>query len=287
VPAGWYPNLTPTAPRYAFGQTCDVVAPSKVAAALNLVGDYMVIPYDTIRTMAGGPWIGLTTGPGANKILASLVRQAGSDATVDVDKSGVHFSKPVPGLTVRLIGTPTSTVGLRIRVKYTLATDNGYYTTGSTSEVLLIQDSAGVTVLFAEFNSTELVRAPSSGITMDDVSNALDTIAVSYQPSELEPPDAPGPTAGICGTFTGAFAALSLNADTPSPRCGVASKSQQVRITNNRADNVVVRIGKYEAEVKPGETKTIGPAVGEYLAPGHHTVGTVPPGQGPELMVAP
>ena len=183
VPAGWYANLQPGGSAFA-SASCTIVAPAAVASRLNLVGDNTVIPDETLRAMEGGPWIRLTSGPRSVNLLAEFVRSSGSDATVTIDAAGVQLSKPVPGLSVRVVApAPTTGKGLRLRVTYTLAADNGYNQKGSTSEVLLIQDAAGNTVGFAELNSGDLLGIPSPGITLADVARALDSIAASFEPN--------------------------------------------------------------------------------------------------------
>lgn len=109
----------------------------------------------------------------------------GSDATVTGSVHDVQLSKPVPGLSMRTV-TPNLTTGessLRLRITYSLAEDNGSFTAGSTSEVLLILDAAGVTTVFAELNSTELLGTPSPEVTIADASRVFDAIAASYQPN--------------------------------------------------------------------------------------------------------
>jgi hypothetical protein len=179
VPAGWYANVQPPG---TAAVTCSIVAPLEVARRLTLVGDVMQIPDETLRAMEGGPWIHLSVGPAAVTIVAGIVRDLDSDVVVTAEPSGVRLSKPVAGLSWRVIEPAGGSGTLRaLRLTYTRTTDGGYYQKGTVEDVLLIE-KAGATLAFASLNSTELTGTPPPGITMADVAMALDTIASTFRP---------------------------------------------------------------------------------------------------------
>jgi hypothetical protein len=134
-----------------------------------------------------------------------------------------------------------------------------------------------------------VLLAVSCGDSADQgtASSTTSAAAATTSAAVLAPPDSQLPAAGVCGDLAGAIAVFTINADTPSPRCGRAIGSQRVQVTNRTDTTIDVQIAGFTAQLKAGATEIIGPSVNQYLAPGVHVIHTSAyGGGGPELWVA-
>jgi peptidoglycan hydrolase-like protein with peptidoglycan-binding domain len=101
----------------------------------------------------------------------------------------------------------------------------------------------------------------------------------------LAPAEGATPTAGICGRAHGDEVTITLGSDVPSPRCVAVSPTQRLRVENGPLPATVELAGS-TVDLAPGEAATIGPAFGDYLAPGVHTVHvSIYGGSGPEVWL--
>lgn len=86
----------------------------------------------------------------------------------------------------------------------------------------------------------------------------------------LKPPDSDLPAAGICGTATGTYATVTINRDTPSPRCQHISPNQSLRIINHTDHPADIRLADHALTLPPQTEGMIDQPFGDYLAPGVH-----------------
>jgi hypothetical protein len=103
-------------------------------------------------------------------------------------------------------------------------------------------------------------------------------------PPYLATPHAQSPTAGICGSFNEDYATITIYPDIPDPRCLEIKPEQRLKVTNRTEGKIQVKIGLFQAEIKPNEVYIFDEPVGEYLAPGVHRV-QVSPCCSSELML--
>jgi hypothetical protein len=99
-------------------------------------------------------------------------------------------------------------------------------------------------------------------------------------------PEADSPAAGICASFKEATILIAIRAwqgNVPDPRCISVRADQNLIIQNSAPEAITFRLGRFQATIDPGETYTIEPAFGEYLAPGAHSLHIAPYG-GPEIF---
>jgi len=100
--------------------------------------------------------------------------------------------------------------------------------------------------------------------------------------------DADTPAAGVCVPKTkAAEVAIVLDVDTPTPRCVVVGPDQHLRI-ENRGDPTTVTLASAAATLGAGESVTLAQTVGEFLAPGVHTLRVARFGDtGPQIWLQP
>lgn len=102
----------------------------------------------------------------------------------------------------------------------------------------------------------------------------------------LAPSESPGPAAGACADAPGSFAAFTMAVDVPMPRCLQVTAEQRLQLTSVFDHAIDVSIGGITATLQPGETKTVGPPFGSYLATGVHVAHSgAYGGSGPEVWL--
>lgn len=101
----------------------------------------------------------------------------------------------------------------------------------------------------------------------------------------LAPSESATPAAGICPVATEAIATVTLGPGVPQPRCLVVSSEQRLRVVNG-AEGATVRLGRITRVLAPGASTTFDVPLGDFLAPGVHTVGvSIYGGSGPQLWL--
>ena len=102
----------------------------------------------------------------------------------------------------------------------------------------------------------------------------------------LAPAESPGPAAGACAPAAAEFATVTMEPGVPNPRCQYVTADERLRLKNAFDHPIDVAIGGVTATLAPGETQTVGPRFGSYLAPGVHVVHSAAyGGSGPELWL--
>jgi len=142
-------------------------------------------------------------------------------------------------------------------------------------------------------NSTQEVPRPelaASSTAQATVTSSPDPdIPVTEAPAiapTLKPPDAEGPTAGICqGPPEGELVVITIRPDVPEPRCIQAYRHQRLVMINGTDVEVQARLAGFEVTLQSGEEGTFDKALGEYLQPGAHFLQTTSPGTGGELIL--
>lgn len=116
----------------------------------------------------------------------------------------------------------------------------------------------------------------------------------SGQTLGLAPADSALPAAGTCPTSPGPVVTVSLNGDTPDPRCVTVTGNQRLRLVNttNRTAGLpptpttVTWAGFPSRDLSPGESTTYDLPFSAYLAPGVHDVHvSLYGGSGPEIWL--
>ena len=102
----------------------------------------------------------------------------------------------------------------------------------------------------------------------------------------LASPVSQEPAAGICGAIEAAEVTITIYPDIPDPRCAIVRPEQRLRIVNSTAIPLQVSLAAFRAEIGPGAGYTFDLPLGEFLAPGVHSV-QVLPCCGPELWLKP
>jgi hypothetical protein len=112
------------------------------------------------------------------------------------------------------------------------------------------------------------------------------TAATATTATTLAPAESPGPAAGFCAAAAREFAAVTMEPGVPNPRCQYVTADERLRLTNAFDHPIDVTIGGVTATLQPGETQTVGPSFGSYLAPGVHVAHSAAyGGSGPELWL--
>ncbi|MFN8512057.1 MAG: hypothetical protein U0841_05610 [Chloroflexia bacterium] len=88
----------------------------------------------------------------------------------------------------------------------------------------------------------------------------------------LKPPDSDLSAAGICGTATSTVALVTINPDTPSPRCQHITPNQSLRIINHTDHPADIRLADHALTLPPQTEGSINQPFGDYLAPGVHVL---------------
>jgi hypothetical protein len=102
----------------------------------------------------------------------------------------------------------------------------------------------------------------------------------------LAPSESPGPAAGGCAPAAAEFATVTMEPGVPVPRCQYVTAGERLQLTNMFDQPIEVTIGGVDATLAAGETRTVGPRFGSYLAPGVHVVHSPAyGGSGPELWL--
>jgi hypothetical protein len=79
---------------------------------------------------------------------------------------------------------------------------------------------------------------------------------------------------------------ISINPDTPDPRCTVVRPDQTLKVINRRGEPIVVTIGNFQARLEAGGEAVLATPFGDYLAVGVHRL-EVSPCCGAELWLKP
>lgn len=102
----------------------------------------------------------------------------------------------------------------------------------------------------------------------------------------LATPYAMQPAAGICATFNQQTVEITINADTPSPRCAIIQPDQILKVINATDTSIHVSLGNFSSYILPGGQYIIDVPFGDYLAAGVHVI-SVTPYFGAELWLEP
>ncbi|MGE5297587.1 MAG: hypothetical protein ACM3KM_00290 [Acidobacteriaceae bacterium] len=93
-------------------------------------------------------------------------------------------------------------------------------------------------------------------------------------PEELaiQPADSFIPAAGICMEPDGIYASITINSDSPNPRCMKVSSEQFLTVINKTDKPTDLKFNglNIASDVKPGATFTFNRVFADYLAPGVH-----------------
>lgn len=125
-----------------------------------------------------------------------------------------------------------------------------------------------------------------SGLPVEDtaVSHSIPIAQTTAASNILATPYAQQPAAGICASFDGTVVTVTINTDVPDPRCTKVHPDQTLAVVNNTLNTLVVTIGRFTANVEPGEKTVFATRFGEYLAAGVHQL-QVSPCCGAELWL--
>jgi hypothetical protein len=94
------------------------------------------------------------------------------------------------------------------------------------------------------------------------------------------------PAAGVCQKVEGEFADVTINPDTPTPRCLRVTAIQRLRVTNALEHVVQFTLAGATTTLGAGERREVDSNFGSYLAPGVHVVHSPAyGGSGPELWL--
>ncbi len=102
--------------------------------------------------------------------------------------------------------------------------------------------------------------------------------------TSLKPSDSDLPAAGICTEAIGDTAKVTINIDTPVPRCIKVLPSQKLEIINNSDQTISISLANYSAVIEPGKTYTLDKSFGTFLSGGVHMLSVSPYG-GPEIWL--
>lgn len=143
--------------------------------------------------------------------------------------------------------------------------------------VLIAAGLVCVTVLAGCGRGDDDAAAPASSTPATPAAATTTTLA---------PSESPGPAAGACADAAAEFATVTMGPGVPNPRCQYVTANERLRLTNAFDHPIDVTIGGVTATLQPGETNTIGPSFGSYLAPGVHVAhSSAYAGSGPELWL--
>jgi len=91
------------------------------------------------------------------------------------------------------------------------------------------------------------------------------------------------PASGYCPNTVGALVVITMNPDTPSPRCVVVTGGQHLKVVNPSSQfgaagrTITVSFARFPPrQVAVGATTTFDQNFGSYLAPGVHEVHITP-----------
>jgi hypothetical protein len=92
--------------------------------------------------------------------------------------------------------------------------------------------------------------------------------------SDVAPAEATGPAAGACAHATGSVATVSLVTPdyVPQPRCLIVTHAEHLRVVNGLGGSINIRLGSWNETVAAGQTFTFPVQIGDFLAPGVHTL---------------
>jgi hypothetical protein len=138
--------------------------------------------------------------------------------------------------------------------------------------------------------SSTLVKAPSVGIPPTSTRTVTPTAPVTSQApgtttadSDLISADSQTPASGYCPKTVGALVVITMNPDTPSPRCVVVTGGQHLKVVNPSNQfgaagrTITVSFARFPPrQVAIGATTTFDQTFGSYLAPGVHEVHITP-----------
>lgn len=110
---------------------------------------------------------------------------------------------------------------------------------------------------------------PTVEPTVTEATPISNATSISYA---LATPYAQQPAAGICASFDGTVVTVTINIDTPDPRCVIVKPDQTLTVINNTPESLLVSIGSFTASINAGEKNTFDTPFGEYLAPGVHRI---------------
>ena len=126
--------------------------------------------------------------------------------------------------------------------------------------------------------TTNQVPSGSTGTTSSPVPSASPS-PVPSSPDVLWPADNAVPAAGICGGESGAVVTVTANLGGPGPRCLSVTSNQRLRVVNgSNADGqpgrpITITFAGFAPRVVPAGGATLfDQALGEYLAPGVHSI---------------
>jgi hypothetical protein len=127
---------------------------------------------------------------------------------------------------------------------------------------------------------------PTSGLV--PTTNQAPAATNSQTPSALAPADRQEPVSGACASFDTSVVTITINPDTPSPRCAKVTATQRLTVINKTSALVQVKLAQFAVQLPPGESQTFDVAFGSYLAPGVHSISmsNYGEGAGAELWLA-
>ena len=150
--------------------------------------------------------------------------------------------------------------------------------------------TALVLLSFLAACSSTSVKASSVGIPPTSTKTVTPLSPVTSQArgtttadSDLIRADSQMPASGYCPTTVGALVVITMNPDTPSPRCVVVTGGQHLKVVNPPSQfgtvgrTITVSFARFPPrQVAVGATTTFDQKFGTYLAPGVHGVHITP-----------
>jgi hypothetical protein len=138
--------------------------------------------------------------------------------------------------------------------------------------------------VLAWFLLISLVACSGLPVEVTAVSQSTPIAQTTAPANILATPYAQQPAAGICASFDGTVVTVTINADISDPRCTKVQPDQSLVVVNNTLSPLVVTIGRFTANVEPGEKTVFDTPFGEYVEPGVHQL-QVSPCCGAELWL--
>lgn len=106
-------------------------------------------------------------------------------------------------------------------------------------------------------------------------------------PSVVASTDQQHPSAPLCGIGEGEIASITINMDTPVPRCIRVTATQRLQVINRTSTQVALKLAHFDVRIVADASHLFDAPVGTYLAPGVHrlTVSGYPGSGGAEIWV--
>ena len=90
--------------------------------------------------------------------------------------------------------------------------------------------------------------------------------------SQLKPADSQAPAAGVCEEPpAGDVATITVNVDTPSPRCSKITAGQRLRVVNDTSEAVRIELGRFDVTIGPGKERFLDAQQRHILLPAKRT----------------